>query len=191
VIITFRMSNRRCRFAPFARRFFRPSLEPSTEHVPAVRITATLAFADSWTGSCHMPVMIARRFEDLDAWRLAHTLEQEVFAFTRKLPVSRDVRFCDQIRESARSAARNTAEGFGRYYPMEFRRFLRIAAGSLHETKNHLTEALERGYLTSVEHLRLKRLTLRALKATVRLADYLRTAQAPTPFGKHRKPSEP
>jgi 23S rRNA-intervening sequence protein len=33
---------------------------------------------------------------------------------------------------------RNTSEGFGRYHPKEFARFLRIAAGSLQETKNHL-----------------------------------------------------
>ena len=60
--------------------------------------------------------MGARRFEDLDVWQLAHWLEEEVFAFTTKAPAAHDYRYCDQIRESVRSAPRNIAEGFGRYY---------------------------------------------------------------------------
>jgi four helix bundle protein len=34
----------------------------------------------------------------------------------------RDLKFCDQIRDSARSSTRNIAEGFGRFEPAEFRR---------------------------------------------------------------------
>ncbi len=131
--------------------------------------------------------MGARRFEDLIAWQLAHQLQQEVFAFTERLPVSRDLKYCDQIRDSARSATRNTSEGFGRYYPKEFHRFLRIAAGSLNETKNHLHDALDRQYLSGDKHEQLLRLTLRALKANVRLQGYLQNATAPVPFAT-RKP---
>ena len=129
---------------------------------------------------------MARRFEDLVAWQLAHQLKERVFEFTAQPPVSRDARYCDQIRDSARSAARNTAEGFGRYYPKEFSRFLRIAAGSLNETKNHLHEALDRTYLTPEPHEQLVRLTLRALKANLRLQRYLQTARPPTPFAPHK-----
>ena len=126
--------------------------------------------------------MAVRRFEDLIAWQLAHELEQEIFAFTANSPAVRDVTFCAQIRESSRSAPRNTAEGFGRYYPREFVRFLRIAAGSLSETKHQLHEAVDRKYLTKSEHERLLRLCLRALKANIRLARYLLTATAPAPL---------
>jgi four helix bundle protein len=80
-----------------------------------------------------------RRFEDLIAWQLARQLQNEVFAILDTGLPSRDVMYCDQIRESARSATRNTAEGFGRYYPREFARFLRIAAGSLHERRTTCT----------------------------------------------------
>ena len=76
--------------------------------------------------------MGVRRFEDLVAWQLAWDLREKVFAFTDKPRAARDVKFCGQIREATRSAAANTAEGFGRFYPREFARFLRIAAGSLH-----------------------------------------------------------
>jgi four helix bundle protein len=123
-----------------------------------------------------------RRFEDLVAWQLADQLQTEVFAFTSKPPASRDFKYCDQIRESSRSAKRNTAEGFGRYYPKEFARFLRIAAGSLHETKNHLKDGFDQHYLSNDHHERLERLCLRAMKANVRLIAYLRTAKAPEPF---------
>ena len=126
--------------------------------------------------------MGVRRFEDLVAWRLAYKLQQEVFAFTATEPVSRDVKYRDQIRESTRSATRNTSEGFGRYYPKEFIRFLRIATGSLHETKNHLHDGRDRGYLTRQEHEKLVRLTLRAVKANVRLQAYLQDCEPPTPF---------
>src|SRR6266496_912433 len=52
-------------------------------------------------------------------------------------------KYCNQIRESSRSARKNISEGFGRYYPKEFARFLRNANGSLHETKDHLLEGRE------------------------------------------------
>jgi four helix bundle protein len=123
--------------------------------------------------------MGVRRFEDLIAWQLAYELQNEVFAFTSTGLAIRDLRYCDQIRDSARSATRNTAEGFGRFAPREFNRFLQIAAGSLHETKNHLQDALDRGYLNGALHERLRRLTLRAIKANSQLRRYLRTATAP------------
>ena len=75
-------------------------------------------------------------------------------------------------------------EGFGRFRPREFAHFLRIAAGSLHETKNHLLDGLDRGYLSAPEHERLRRLCLRAIKANARLVDYLLTCN-------RHGPSEP
>jgi four helix bundle protein len=137
--------------------------------------------------------MGVRQFEDLIAWQLADRLQQEVFAFTSTPPASRDFKYCDQIRESSRSTTRNTAEGFGRYYPKEFARFLRIAAGSLQETKNHLHDGLNQQYLSPDHHERLTRLCLRAMKANVRLIAYLRHATAPEPFAHPglEEPGEP
>jgi four helix bundle protein len=126
--------------------------------------------------------MGVRKFEDLIAWQLSHEVQEEVFAFSAVKPACLDRNFRDQIQDSARSAPRNIAEGFARYYPKEFSRFLRIAAGSLQETRNHLLDAHDRGYLTSPELERLTRLTLRAFKATTRLIAYLRHSQAPEPF---------
>lgn len=85
--------------------------------------------------------MGVRRFEDLVCWQLAQELSREVFAATASGPAATDFRFRDQIRDSAASAARNIAEGFGRFSPADFARFLRYAKGSLAETRHHLLTA--------------------------------------------------
>ena len=126
--------------------------------------------------------MVAKRFEDLIVWQLAHELEEEVFAFTANSPASRDFKFCDQIRDAIRSVKRNVAEGFGKYYPKEFSRFLRIAAGSLHETKNHLRDGSDRNYLTPEKFEQLTRLCLRAIKANNKLIAYLARCDPPDPY---------
>src|SRR4051794_15412451 len=94
--------------------------------------------------------MVAR-FEDFNAWKLSEELKEEVFKFTSKRPVSNDFDYCNQIRDSARSAPRNIAEGFGRYYPSESVPFYRIALGSLSETLNHLIDGRKRDFLSEDE----------------------------------------
>ena len=117
------------------------------------------------------------RYEDLVIWRLAYELQQQVFALTDTGPVSRDFRFRDQIRDSSASIARNIAEGFGRYRPAEFARFLIIARGSLVETHHHLRDGRDRGYFTPEDVDRLQRLAGRAIKGTTRLVRYLKSCR--------------
>ena len=64
----------------------------------------------------------ARRYEDLVCWQLADELEEVVFELTAAGPVSKDFKFRDQIRDSSSSATRNMAEGFGRYWPLGFKK---------------------------------------------------------------------
>jgi four helix bundle protein len=100
-----------------------------------------------------------------------------VFAKTATGSASRDFKFRDQIRDSSASAARNIAEGFGRYRRKEFARYLEIANGSLTETHNHLRDGRDRGYFNADDHERLSRLAARAAKATIRLIQYLRSGR--------------
>jgi four helix bundle protein len=115
----------------------------------------------------------ARRFEELIAWQLSRELERRVYAFTETASVARDVDYCRQIRNSSSSAPRNLAEGFGRYLPGDFSRFVRNAIGSLNETIDHLDAGLERKYMTSAMHEELKLLARRATGTSVNLAKYL------------------
>jgi four helix bundle protein len=113
--------------------------------------------------------MAVHRFEDLICWQLAYELRREVFAFTATPPASRDFKFCDQIRDSSASAPRNIAEGFGHIRPREFGRYLGIARASLMETRNHLRDGRDCGYINEALASRLTNLCRAALRATTNL----------------------
>jgi four helix bundle protein len=116
------------------------------------------------------------RIEDLFAWQLARKLERLVFAFTDRLPASRDVDFCRQIRRSASSAPSNMAEGFGRFWPGEFAYKVRVAIGELEETLDHLDKALASRYVLDEQHLEMYALGDRAASAAVKFVRYLEAA---------------
>jgi hypothetical protein len=58
-----------------------------------------------------------KRYEDLNAHKLAVQLRRDVFRLTSHGVVGSDYRFVSQIRNSARGGARNIAEGFSRCAP--------------------------------------------------------------------------
>ncbi len=122
--------------------------------------------------------MVARCFEDLAVWQLANRLRIEVLAFCARSPARSDFKYCNQMRDAARSACRNIAEGFGRFRPAEFAHFLEIASGSLQELKDGLREGVDRHFIDEDTYARLLRLTLRALKASSRLREYLQSKAA-------------
>lgn len=127
----------------------------------------------------------ARRFEDLIAWQLCEKMREAVFRLTTREPACRDVRFCEQIQDSARSAPRNIAEGFARYEPKPFANHVSIAKGSLDETRNHVYDGFLRNHFDPVERDELLQLLKRASIATTRLLRYLRScrrAPEPRPF---------
>jgi len=85
----------------------------------------------------------------------------------------KDFKFRDQIRDSSSSSTRNMAEGFGRYSPRDFAKFLRIARGSLMETHNSAGAGLKKGYFNAADTDRMQRLAARSSTATTRLIAYL------------------
>ena len=68
---------------------------------------------------------------------------------TAKDPIARHFRFCDQLNDAALDAASDVAEGFVRYYPGDFARFLDFAISSLQEVRVR-TEAAHRRKLLAV-----------------------------------------
>jgi four helix bundle protein len=113
-----------------------------------------------------------RDFEDLVAWRLAHALKCEVWAVSGTVRAARDFKFCDQLCDAAASAPSNISEGFGRFNSREFAYFLSVARASLMETRNHLIDAHDRGYLHEPDYSRLCSLARAALRATTGLMLY-------------------
>src|SRR6185369_4177200 len=98
-------------------------------------------------------------FRDLVCWQLSWALKNEVLAFTKSGPAAADFKYRDQIHDAAASAPRNIAEGFGRFTPGDFARFLNYARASLIETQNHLHDGYARGYLDAALYGRLLNLS--------------------------------
>ena len=119
--------------------------------------------------------MSVRRFEDLLCWQLSDELKKRVYAVTDRRAARSDFKFCQQIRASARSAPANIAEGFARFRPRDFARFLEIARGSLTETRAHLLDAVDLRYITQEEYQEVSHLAGRAGKAITSLILYLKS----------------
>jgi four helix bundle protein len=119
--------------------------------------------------------MVARTYRELVCWQLSTDLKRAIYAFIATPAVMKDAEFCHQIRGSARGAPRTIAEGFGRFRPADFARYLEFARASLVETQNHLDDALDCGYVTQGEHADLLKLANRAIGATTKLHRYLQT----------------
>jgi four helix bundle protein len=54
----------------------------------------------------------------------------------------------DQIEDAVAGPPGHIAEGFGRFNPADFSRFLVMARSALMESQNHLRDAVDRGYIT-------------------------------------------
>ncbi len=58
------------------------------------------------------------------------------------------------MRRAAVSVTANLAEGYGRFSYQENMQFCRQSRGSLYELRDHLTTALDAGYITQEEYTR-------------------------------------
>ena len=120
---------------------------------------------------------------EFDVWILACEIRDRIVAIL-KTPALRDRELLwlrVQLRKAANSACTNAAEGYARYYPKEFARFLGISKASLAEIKNHLLEPEIRESVRPEELQDLLQLVDRCLKATKGMIRYLVTAEAPRP----------
>ncbi len=119
-----------------------------------------------------------RSFRDLRAWQTSRAFKLSIYRLVETAPLASDFRLRDQLRESAASAVSQIAEGFGRFSPGDFGRFMAMAKASLIEAQNHLQDAVDRGYISEeclAEHDRLARI---ALRDTIALTEYLQSPKA-------------
>jgi four helix bundle protein len=116
-----------------------------------------------------------RRPEDFDVWKLAWELKRRVYAFTATPPATSDRRYCDDIRRAARSGPDLVAEGYYRFNPREFHRFLNDSKASIGEVRNQLLHAKDERLLSDAEFLDMMSFADRAIGAATALQGYLRT----------------
>lgn len=123
----------------------------------------------------------ARTLEDLVIWQLAVQLRDRVVAVSDNASFDRDRRLRDQLRAAAGSIAANVAEGYGRFRPREFARFLRYANGSVFEVRSHLSDAHARRFLDDQTLAEIMLLCRRTSIAITRLNRYLERCERDGP----------
>ena len=80
-----------------------------------------------------MPNARYYRFEKLDVWKDAREFVTLVYKITENFPSKEKFGLIDQIRRAAISIVLNIAEGSAGRSDAEFKRFLKMAQGSLHD----------------------------------------------------------
>lgn len=80
----------------------------------------------------------AKRFEDLEVWRVGMDVAEEVYALCREEPLRRDRSLCDQMQRAAVSIPSNIAERFENASRDQFLHYLFIARGSAGELRTQL-----------------------------------------------------
>ena len=75
----------------------------------------------------------AERFEELEIWQQARTLNRTVYSLLQKCD---DYSFRDQMRRASLSVMNNISEGFERRTKKDFAHFLDLAKGSAGEVRS-------------------------------------------------------
>ena len=95
-------------------------------------------------------------FEGLRVYRLAEKLADRIWKIVLKWDYFAKITVGQQIVDAADGVGSNIAEGSGRGSLQDNRRFVRIARGSLYETKHWLRRAYRRKLLSDQEVSDLK-----------------------------------
>lgn len=88
------------------------------------------------------------RFEKFTIWHDARKFASNIYTLTKNFPNDERFGLTDQLRRAAVSIALNIVEGSDRKSDADFRRFLRLAMGSLEEVVTALYISLDQGYIT-------------------------------------------
>ncbi len=100
--------------------------------------------------------MVRTNFENLRVYLLAEQLADEVWKVVRKWEILARDTVGKQLVRAADSIGANIAEGSGRVSDQDYRRFLRIARGSLCEAQHWLRRAFRRELLAPEQIERLR-----------------------------------
>jgi four helix bundle protein len=114
-----------------------------------------------------------KRFEEMDAWKLARELCLKIGTLIDEGQLKRNYALINQIEASSGSIMENIAEGFERGTRAEFITFLGYAKGSCGEVRSQLYRALDRGYISIQQFDELYILSVRISAILQKFIEYL------------------
>lgn len=92
--------------------------------------------------------MKIERFEDIESWKLARELTNDIYKSTKKDKFNKDYGLKDQIQRASASIMANIAEGFDSGSDKQFINFLNYAYRSSSEVQSFLYVALDQQYIS-------------------------------------------
>ncbi len=116
-------------------------------------------------------------FMHLRAWQSARKLRAELYRLTRSFPHEEKLGLAAQIRRAAVSVTANLAEGYGRFSYQENIQFCRQSCASVFELRDHLTTALDAGYLSREKHRQMESMAMEVIRLFERLYPLYEEAQ--------------
>jgi four helix bundle protein len=119
-----------------------------------------------------------RRFTQLRAWQNCVAYKKAVYAICEKGPLARNLEKRTQLEDSVSGPPGHIAEGFGRFNPADFARFVVIARSSLMESQNHLIDLVDKRYIDDATRGALNALAEAALQEVTGLMEYLQSPEA-------------
>jgi len=119
------------------------------------------------------------KFEDIDAWKEARTIVNQVYDLCRNDSFRKDYNLANQMQRSAISIMANIAEGYSRRGNKEFAQFLFIAKASAAELQSHLYITLDQKYMSQENFISLYRDIDKVQRMISNFIKYLRTKQTP------------
>jgi four helix bundle protein len=122
--------------------------------------------------------MGVQRFTDLRAWQVCRAYKLAVYRLCSQGTLATDVRLRKQLEDAVAGPPGHVAEGFGRFSPPDFARFLVMARASLMESQNHLSDAVDKGHINEEIHAAHNRLAENALEEVTGLMEYLQSPEA-------------
>jgi len=89
-----------------------------------------------------------RGFKDLNCWKEGRELRKLISELTKTFPAHEKYNLTSQMIRSSRSITANIAESYGRFTYSDTRHFFIQSRGSVTETIDHLSVALDENYIT-------------------------------------------
>ena len=113
---------------------------------------------------------VVPRYQDLIAWQMADHFKAEVFRLLKASPNAwSDFRYRSQLLSASTSVTANLVEGFRRFSPTEFPKFIDYSVASLGEAEQRLRDGIELGYFKAEDCASAFRFARRCLTASLRL----------------------